>query len=359
MTALDREREKLKQIERQDLPAFDRWVAANYGPLQTELRELGVTIAEKAGLVAEIEDEVFFGNCRSYHAAWKRVTERRTAIANGTGAASPEDDDDDDDPFASFDPFGFGRKDGARFPGQTEDPDSNSPTDREAEELFRDFIFEFGGIDPDSLDPREYARMLGDFKATMLGMGASGHPRSGGSSRSARPDLDPKPNPARTRLKELYRTLVRRLHPDVRADGDPNVTAVWHEVQVAYAAGDEARLETLLAFTDVRENRAGSHTTLSQWRAVIAELKAAINAVRRSLRLARRDRAWNFVRAENRTALEAKVSSELTRALARKRAERTELEHLLDLWSKPPVSRRRPAPAKTNRQSVRQSEFQF
>ncbi len=356
MAALDREREKLQQFERQDRPAFDRWMAATFGTLQTELRGLGASVAEKSELVGEIEDEMFFGNCRSYHAAWRQVTERRAAIANGTFSAPAEDEEDFEDSFGSSDPFGFAPEnhdDAARDSG------GDSLSDREAEKLFRSFISEFAGVDPDFLDPRDYARMLRDFKASVLGKNGPGSSRIGGSSRSHRPGVGTAPNPARTRLKELYRILVRRLHPDVRADGDPRVTAVWHEVQVAYAAGDEARLETLLAFTDVRENRTGAHTTLSQWRAVVGELKAAINAVRRSLRVARRDRAWNFVRTENRTELEHKVAGELARAISRQRAQLTELEQLLDLWSKPPVSRRRPPRAKSGRPSARQSEFQF
>ena len=47
------------------------------------------------------------------------------------------------------------------------------------------------------------------------------------------------------RVKELYRTLVRRLHPDLRADASAGVSALWHEVQAAYAASPLARLDIL------------------------------------------------------------------------------------------------------------------
>ena len=40
------------------------------------------------------------------------------------------------------------------------------------------------------------------------------------------------------RIKEIYRRLVRRLHPDLRANGDATVSSLWHEVQEAYAAGE-------------------------------------------------------------------------------------------------------------------------
>src|SRR5205814_5812795 len=40
------------------------------------------------------------------------------------------------------------------------------------------------------------------------------------------------------RVKEIYRRLVRRLHPDLRADRDASVSSLWHEVQEAYAGGE-------------------------------------------------------------------------------------------------------------------------
>lgn len=45
-----------------------------------------------------------------------------------------------------------------------------------------------------------------------------------------------------SRLKETYRILVRRRHPDLRADGDAHVSALWHEVQEAYQAGSVERM---------------------------------------------------------------------------------------------------------------------
>jgi hypothetical protein len=47
--------------------------------------------------------------------------------------------------------------------------------------------------------------------------------------------LAEKPSASReeARFKEIYRILVRRLHPDLRADGDATVSALWHEVQEA------------------------------------------------------------------------------------------------------------------------------
>ncbi len=63
------------------------------------------------------------------------------------------------------------------------------------------------------------------------------------------------------RVKELYRALVRRLHPDLRADGNAAVSALWHEVQEAYAASDVARMELLLALSDLESSQVGEQTS--------------------------------------------------------------------------------------------------
>src|SRR6202020_2367124 len=68
--------------------------------------------------------------------------------------------------------------------------------------------------------------------------------------------------PEAGRIKELYRLLVRRLHPDLRADKDAEVSHFWHDVQEAYEQGNVERLEMLLALTDLQSNAAGEQTSL-------------------------------------------------------------------------------------------------
>jgi len=85
---------------------------------------------------------------------------------------------------------------------------------------------------------------------------------SGVSAVDEEPASAKEPGMIDPRVKEIYRRLVRRLHPDLRADGDATVSSVWHEVQEAYAAGDVARMELLLALIDL-SNAPGASTTLS------------------------------------------------------------------------------------------------
>ena len=117
------------------------------------------------------------------------------------------------------------------------------------------------------------------------------------------------------RVKEIYRRLVRRLHPDLRADGDATVSSLWHEVQEAYAAGDVARMELLLALCDL-SNAPGAGTTLSQMRAVLNELTRSVRALELSLVEARREDSWNFARTGPSEDLRLRVERQLKHDLA-------------------------------------------
>src|SRR5262249_24746329 len=117
------------------------------------------------------------------------------------------------------------------------------------------------------------------------------------------------------RVKELYRRLVRRLHPDLRADGSAEVSALWHEVQEAYAADDIARMEILLAVSDI-ESRRVHDQTLSQMQIVLAELQRAQLALEKSLFEAEREEAWNFARVGPSPELQQRVESQLKFELA-------------------------------------------
>jgi hypothetical protein len=108
---------------------------------------------------------------------------------------------------------------------------------------------------------------------------------------------------------------VRRLHPDLRADGDATVSSLWHEVQEAYAAGDVARMELLLALSDL-SNALGASTTLSQMRSTLSELTRSVRALELSLVEARREDSWNFARKGSSEGLRSRVERQLKHDLA-------------------------------------------
>jgi curved DNA-binding protein CbpA len=138
-----------------------------------------------------------------------------------------------------------------------------------------------------------------------------------------------------TRIKEIYRTLVRRLHPDKQADGDTKVSAIWHEVQEAYETRNLNLLETLLALTEIQSGRSGGDASLWQIEGALAEIKRGLRAIQRSIREAKHDPSWGFSQSEKRVPVEKRVRREIEQSIAEQRWVLADLKHTLDDWSRP------------------------
>jgi hypothetical protein len=329
MARVEEARREWQRFEREDRPAFARWMAATFGALLTCLRELEARTLEKESLVSMIQTEIMFTGERP-HRAYQRILKSR---------ANPQPEAETDD---GPDPFN------APFGDRPEFEDSGDPNEREAREAFEEVLRRFMGLDPSKLDEAEYDKMFREFKQQVFGGSA---PENGPFSARS-PEGEP---PKEARVKELYRVLVRRLHPDMRADNDASVSALWHEVQEAYQASNLDRLEMLLALTDLESNQTGPHTTLFQLKAALAELGRSLRALQKSLRAARRDQAWNFARTSDHTELQDRLQRELESAQAEQQARLDHLEHLLALWSRPLAGRRR----KPRRAERPQEEYSF
>jgi hypothetical protein len=209
-------------------------------------------------------------------------------------------------------------------------------TEREHQDMFEEALSELLGLDPERLDKATYDRMFREFKEQVLGNEGPEIPPFPGRTSGAESSV-----PKDARVKEIYRMLVRRLHPDLRADGDARVSALWHEVQEAYEAGNLDRLETLLALTDLESNQVGKHTTLSQLKSVLVDLGQSLRALQKSLRGARREPAWNFAGATDHTELRNRVGRELESARYDLRTRLNDLEALLADWARPSGEQRR------------------
>lgn len=336
MDKLEKARAEWRRFEHEDQPAFQRWKAATFGPLMSRLREVESLVRQKEMLVQEVEREMYLSGSRSYRASYARVEKRRNA---------PPDES---------------KQHGRQSPPR--DNASTGPVDDEEEELdeftqellFEEFLRTFLGMNPDRMSDRQYAKMFADFKANVLGQGRREQSSSGWRS-EPEPDFAPEPpKPIANRVKELYRLLVRRLHPDTRADNNAEVSAIWHDVQEAYASGNVERLEMLLAFTDIQSNTAGEHTSLFQMQSVLAELRGAFTALQRTLRTARKDPAWNFARGSDRSKTESRLRQDMEATLIWHEDQLRQLEALIAEWSQPAKRRPGQRPPKAE-----QADFSF
>lgn len=301
------------RFEREDKPAFIRWRAREFGPLLSELRDVEIQIRDRDALVHEVEMEMRRG-FYDPQSAYQRVLARR-----GDPSAAPPD------PPRSREQRGAER----------------SFTEFEKEALFQEWVQKSMGTHPDKLDDDAYSQTFEAFKAHMFRSRPPEPPPSDNFRRaeeqrrhSAPVEEEPTPQtPADARVKELYRLLVRRLHPDSRADMNGAASALWHEVQEAYAATDVAQLEILLALSEIEADRVTDATSVSQMRALLAELERALFALEDTLRQARGEDAWDFARSGPSSALHPRVERELQLTL-RMRSERLAvLEQTIAGWS--------------------------
>ncbi len=115
---------------------------------------------------------------------------------------------------------------------------------------------------------------------------------SASEANEARVDTKPLVTPSE-RLRKLYRTLAKRIHPDLATDERERSrrTALMAEVNRAYEAGDEARLEALLSDAENEHDTIGGGIgaelvriirKIAQVRERLRQIEAEIVAVGRS-----------------------------------------------------------------------------
>lgn len=317
LSRLERAKAEWKRFETEDKVQFDRWMAATFGATLSRIRELGAMVAAKEALVNEVQEEMFWSGARNERTAYAKVQERRD---NPPPEPEPERWEEADD---------------------AEAKDNFRALD---EEFFKEFL-RMTGVNPKRLSKADYDRMFAEFSGN-----AYAEPERGPSAH--------KPAPQRSddaRLKELYRQLVRRLHPDTRTKGDADVSALWHEVQDAYNTGNVERLETLLGLTDFQANATGEHTSVSQMRAILTELRRSFNGLQRNLRIAKNSMAWNFSQLKDRTILERRTSRELAVEVRNVEERLRGLEALIASWAASPKAKK----TRATREFRQQPEFLF
>lgn len=325
MAELDQARAAWHRFEREDKPSFVRWRAREFGPLLSELRDIEVQIRDRETLVHEVEMEMRRG-FYDPQTAYRRVMLRRADPSAVPNEPPPQ-------PRA--------RTNAER-----------SFTEFEKEALFQEWVQKSMGTNPDKLDDEAYETTFEAFKLHMFRSrppeaAPSDNFRRGEEQRRSATDEPEEEEvaatPADARVKELYRLLVRRLHPDLRADGNAAASALWHEVQEAYAATDVAHLEILLALSEIEADRFSAQTSVSQMRAVVAELERALFALEDSLRQARSEDAWDFARSGAVAGLRQRVERDLQLTFRTRSNRLALLKQTIAAWAHPTFARERSA----------------
>jgi len=324
MARLEKVRAQLQCFKQDDQPMFESWLAQNFGAILSQLRENRQIIDEKESLIREVELAVLFGDARSHRSAYRQILEDRADFdrefserdsGNDFSRGSREDFSEEED-----------------FPREFSDDDAGDSEGEEGDDelLFRSILEEQLGVDPDDLSRAEYNRLFAEFQREVLGKKPSGAAKTQEGS----PEYFEEQSKAE-RVKELYRQLVRRLHPDMRPEGSGASLGLWHEVQEAYVAGDLERLEVLFALSEVADQNVSSSTTLFQMRVALKELRRSLQAVYCSLAAAKKEDAWGFASLKNYVKLQKKMERRFAKMILNQTSTLQQLEAILKKWESP------------------------
>ncbi|MBW0000387.1 MAG: hypothetical protein JO015_14910 [Verrucomicrobia bacterium] len=131
-----------------------------------------------------------------------------------------------------------------------------------------------------------------------------------------------------TRVKKLYRKIVRRLHPDARGLLSRAELELWHQTQAAYHAGDVFTLEVILARCD----RVGTkQLRYSELLELASEARARLAMLERALVILAERRSWRFraTTASHRRAVAQELRNELEAEIFQLQCEQQALDRRL------------------------------
>ncbi len=272
---LDMLKSQLKRFREQDTPGFRAWMHQTFGSLLTRQRELAQAIHDKQDLLREIEDLAYryrLSNVAAYRKAqWRR--------------AHPEEAQAEDLRFEEE--VRRRREEQGEHPGKTPDACDDAP---DLDDIFDDD--DFKTMTDDAWND------FGDFYETMTGSRLP--PRS--ARRSHQDDRS---------ARDIYRTIVRQLHPDHHGAMSEDRKNLWHEAQDAYRRRDVAALYNVLARCDNGEAGLGQHTPISLIRRLTAQLRQAIQSTRSEIRRMKTDPAWNYEERTRDPRYAGQIHSEL------------------------------------------------
>lgn len=254
-------KEDLKRYHEQDQPGFRSWVHQQFGALLTRQRELSQEYAQLSSLAFEIQqlqDRDGLSEVDAYRKVlWRRDhpkeaeeedRQRQEEDRKRFGEDAAEDDDDD------------GEFDWDAEWERQEQEDEGETFDEVPEEAWEDFS-------------HAYEHMTGHRPPPRRGKEDTADGRS---------------------AKDLYRTIVRRLHPDHHGEMTEARKALWHEAQEAYRRRDAMALYNILARCDNGEAGLGAHSPVGLIRRLTEQLKRACRAARGEMGRMRRDPAWDY-----------------------------------------------------------------
>jgi hypothetical protein len=253
---LERHKNLLKRYHEEDIPGFRSWIHKNFGHLLTRQRELAQALDENRNTVFEIQ-----ALASRYHlpeaAAYKKLLWRR---------AHPAEAEEEDRQWEEA---------MERKRKKSNHPSLDDIFGDEDDDGFTDFESELADM------PDDAKAGFTDFFEEMTGIRLP-HRSSETSNAEGKT------------AKELYRTIVRRLHPDHHGQMSEARKVLWHEAQAAYRQKDTNALYNILARCDGGESGLGAQSAVSLIQNLTRQLKQSLRTTKQEIKQVKRDPAWDF-----------------------------------------------------------------
>ncbi len=310
--------EQLAEFDRTIRPAYERWEAENLGPLLDEERRLHAKIADLEHRINFADIESLFTGRDPFEIFEESGQESEEPESEA--AADKEEEPPEPDPDEGFDP---------------------------EERDFRSYVRFIFGDDPDALSKAKYQRLFEDYRRWRAKMGGTNS-----TAKSKSKDI-----PAR--VKEIYRILVRRLHPDTGRDrSNPQTRKLWDELQEAYSALDIERMEVLLAITDLHESGSAVRSTLYHLRQVASQLRNQLDGLKVRLRQAKKSPAWTFWNSKNRTQVGEKIRAAVVARVRSAKSQLATLEEEVERWKEQARHKRERLAKSSSKKTSKKKNFE-
>lgn len=145
---------------------------------------------------------------------------------------------------------------------------------------------------------------------------------------------------AAEKVREIYRKLVRLLHPDLCLHLDNWSKQLWLQTQEAFKQADLEQLETLLVMARLHvsqhsEDGPDKESSVSDLQSAIDYIKSEIGALNPQLKIFRKDPAWLFCKTKDKTRLHRKLAYEFDEILGDLATEIEQYSLFLDQCSTP------------------------
>ena len=257
---LERLKSQLKRYHEVDRPGFRSWVHQHFGHLLTRQRELAQALDEKKRVIFDI-DTLSFRYHLSKAMAYKKLLWRQTHPAE----AEEEDRLWEEAQERKRQKNQSRSKHDHPFDEDEDEADMGSPFSND----------DFSNIPDDEWND------FSDYFEDMTGI------------RPPKREIQTSKEEGKT-AKDLYRTIVRRLHPDHHGQMTESGKALWHEAQDAYRRKDTNALYNILARCEGGESGLGAHSAVSLIQNLTRQLKHTLRTTKQEIRQVKSDPAWDY-----------------------------------------------------------------